>query len=130
MPESLSKTVAKLILSLALSAGLTAASAPMVLAHAVVKPEFFDESKLIPDRAATVVLQFNVAIHVPFAQVFLLDAAGKEKRLDTRAGDAPNQLIVEVPALAPGSYAFRYRVLAADGHYTDNALRFQIRSRP
>ncbi len=39
-----------------------------------------------------------------------------------------NRLIVELPALAPGAYALRYRVLATDGHYTDNALRFRVRA--
>lgn len=109
---------------------LAAASATAVRAHAVVKPESFDDSNLMPHQATSVALQFNAAIHVPFSRVFLLDAAGKEQLLATRPGDGPNRLIVELPALAPGAYALRYRVLAADGHYTDNALRFRIRAEP
>ncbi|MEK7246695.1 MAG: copper resistance CopC family protein [Pseudomonadota bacterium] len=110
--------------------GLTAASATAVRAHAIVKPESFDDSNLKPHQAASVVLQFNAAIHVPFSQVYLLDAAGDEQLLATRPGDGPNRLIVDLPALAPGAYALRYRVLAADGHYTDNALRFRVRAGP
>jgi methionine-rich copper-binding protein CopC len=57
----------------------------------------------------------------------LLYADGWTQLLSTRPGDAPNRLIIELPASAPGAYALRYRVLAADGHYTDNALRFRVR---
>lgn len=108
--------------------GLAAASATAVRAHAVVKPESFDDSNLKPYQATSVALQFNTAIHAPFSQVYLLDATGKERLLATRPGDGPNRLIVELPALVPGAYALRYRVLAADGHYTDNALRFRVRA--
>ena len=99
-----------------------------VLAHAVVKPESFDDTALKPHQATSISLQFNATIHVPFSQVYLLDAAGKERLLASRAGDGPHRLIVDLPALAPGAYALRYRVLAADGHYTDNAIRFRIRA--
>ena len=108
--------------------GLAAASATAVRAHAVVKPESFDESSLKPHQATSVALQFNAAIHAPLSRVYLLDATGKERLLATGPGDGPNRLIVELPALAPGAYALRYRVLAADGHYTDNALRFRVRA--
>ncbi len=128
-PYSFLKNFMGLVLAAAVI-GFGGLSATSVRAHAVVKVEMFDESKLVPGQAATITLHFNVAIHVPFAQVFLLETTGKEGQLATRAGDAANRLIVDIPALAPGSYALRYRVLAADGHYTDNALRFQIRPRP
>lgn len=108
--------------------GLAVASATAVRAHAVVKPESLDESTLRAHRASSVSLQFNAAIHVPFSQVYLLDVTGTERLLVTRPGDGPHRLIVELPALAPGPYALRYRVLAADGHYTDNALRFRVRA--
>jgi methionine-rich copper-binding protein CopC len=110
--------------------GLVAVTATPVFAHAVVKPESFDDSILKPHRATSIVLQFNAAIHARLARVYLLDAAGKEQLLATRPGDGPNRLIVELPALAPGAYALRYRVLASDGHYTDNALRFRVRAEP
>ena len=108
--------------------GLAAAAATDACAHAVVKPESFDDSTLKPYQATSITLQFNAAIHAPLSRVYLLDAAGKEQLLATRPGDGPNRLIVELPALAPGAYALRYRVLAADGHYTDNALRFRVRA--
>ncbi|MSP80019.1 MAG: copper resistance protein CopC [Rhodospirillales bacterium] len=109
---------------------LAALTTTAVRAHAVVKLESFDDSTLKPHQAASVSLQFNTTIHVPFSQCYLLDAAGKETLLATRPGDGQHRLIVDLPALAPGAHALRYRVLAADGHYTDNAFRFRIRAEP
>jgi copper resistance protein C len=118
------------LMAAALLPVLAAFTATAVRAHAVVKSESFDESVLKPHQAASISLQFNATIHVPFSQAYLLDASGKEQLLATRPGDGPHRLIVDLPALAPGGYALRYRVLAADGHYTDNAIRFRIRAEP
>jgi hypothetical protein len=96
-------------------------------AHSVVKPGSLDESLLKPDTPATLTLTFNAGIHAEFSKVYLLDAAGKEQPLKSSPGPAPNTLIVELPALPAGAYALRYRVLSADGHYSDNKLRFRIR---
>ncbi|MGH8581980.1 MAG: copper resistance protein CopC [Gammaproteobacteria bacterium] len=32
-----------------------------------------------------------------------------------------------MPALAPGTFVLRYRVLAADGHITEGVLRFHLK---
>ncbi|HKA29726.1 MAG TPA: copper resistance protein CopC [Candidatus Binatia bacterium] len=31
-----------------------------------------------------------------------------------------------MPALPPGFYALQYKVLATDGHVTENVLRFRV----
>jgi methionine-rich copper-binding protein CopC len=113
--------VAGIILGLALGAPAHA--------HSVVKPESFDESLLKPDTPTTLTLTFNAGVHPQFSKVHLLDAAGKEQPLKSSPGPTPNTLIVELPALPAGAYALRYRVLSADGHYSDNKLRFRIRDR-
>ena len=131
MPPSLFSFHLRQVLSAAaLWCVLAALTTTDVRAHAVVKPESFDDSTLKPHRAASISLQFNATIHVPFSQVYLLDASGSERLLATRPGEGPHRLVVDLPALAPGAYALRYRVLAADGHYTDNAIRFRIRAEP
>ena len=131
MPPSLFSLHLRRTLSAAALLGImTAFTATAAHAHAVVKAESFDDSTLKPHQAASISLQFNATIHVPFSRVYLLDAAGKEILLATRPGDGPHRLIVDLPALAPGGYALRYRVLADDGHYTDNAIRFRIRAEP
>jgi len=40
------------------------------------------------------------------------------------------RLVVPLTPLAPGIYIVRYRVLAADGHVTEGALRFTIQAAP
>jgi methionine-rich copper-binding protein CopC len=110
----------------AFALGLAAGSATAARAHALIKPESFDATRIVPHRAVSVELRFNAAIHAALTRVILLDAGGNETPLTSRPGDGPNRLIVDFPPLAPGVYALRYRALAADGHYTDNALRFQV----
>lgn len=95
-------------------------------AHAVVKAESLDDAALRPNTPATLVLRFNAAIHANFSKVHLLNARGEETPLTTSPGPSPDTLTVAFPALPVGAYAIRYRVLAADGHYTDNKLRFRI----
>ena len=119
----------RILLTVGFLFGLVAVSVTAAQAHAIVKPESLDESLLVPYQAASIVLQFNAAIHVPLSRVYLLDVAGKEHLLTARPGDASHRLIVDLPGLAPGPYALRYRVLASDGHYTDNALRFRVRAK-
>jgi len=45
-------------------------------------------------------------------------------------GEDAARLIVPLSPLAPGVYIVRYRVLAADGHVTEGALRFTIQAAP
>jgi methionine-rich copper-binding protein CopC len=35
-------------------------------------------------------------------------------------------VLVQLPALTSGNYALRYRVLAADGHVTEDTIRFSV----
>jgi methionine-rich copper-binding protein CopC len=42
----------------------------------------------------------------------------------------PDRLVIPLRSLVPGTYVVRYRVLAADGHLTEGALRFTIRAAP
>ncbi|MBL8541446.1 MAG: copper resistance protein CopC [Betaproteobacteria bacterium] len=46
--------------------------------------------------------------------------------LPIAAGRKPGQLTVELPPLKPGEYALKCRVFAADGHLTDEILRFSV----
>ena len=46
------------------------------------------------------------------------------------AATAPERLVIPLQPLAPGTYVLRYRVLAADGHLTEGALRFTVGASP
>lgn len=106
--------------------GAAAALGKAAHAHAIVKAESLDDSTLRPNTPTTLVLRFNAAIDARFSKVYLLNARGEETLLKTTPGSGPDTLTVAFPALPVGAYALRYRVLAADGHYTDTKLRFRI----
>ncbi len=46
---------------------------------------------------------------------------------DDPGGDQqPDRLVVPLRPLPPGGYVLRYKVLSADGHITEGALRFTV----
>jgi hypothetical protein len=38
------------------------------------------------------------------------------------------QMLIKVPALEEGDYAIKYKVFAADGHLTEDVIRFKVSS--
>ena len=41
--------------------------------------------------------------------------------------DDPRKLSVTLPALGPGQYAVRYRVLSVDGHVVESSFVFSVK---
>jgi methionine-rich copper-binding protein CopC len=99
-------------------------------AHAVIVYTSMKERPVPPEQATEVEIRFNSAVETKLSQIFLIDLDGNELPLKIRAGSSPDRLVVGLPALPAGAYAFLYRVLAADGHFTDNAFRFRISNKP
>ncbi len=95
-------------------------------AHAVLTKATLDASDVKANVATTVVLSFNSRIEPAFTKITLVDSARTERSLASRPGERPNDVEVALPALSPGSYGLRYRVLAADGHVTESLLRFKV----
>ena len=115
--------------ALPLLAALCLVAAP-AFAHAVVIHATLQDVPPPPDTPTTVTLRFNAAIEASLAKVYLLDASGRLLELQAGPSQAPDQLVVELPSLRPGAYGLKYKVLAADGHFTENGLRFRIREKP
>lgn len=116
--------------ALPLLAALCVAAAPApAFAHAVVIHATLQDAPPRPDTPTTVTLRSNAAIEAPLSKVYLLDASGRLLELRTGPSQAPDQLVVELPSLPPGAYGLKYKVLAADGHFTENGLRFRIREK-
>jgi methionine-rich copper-binding protein CopC len=98
-----------------------------VHAHAVVTHAALKDGTVAAGTPSETTLEFNSAIEAKLAKVTLVDDKGAERPLDLAAGEHPaNVLVVSLPALTPGHYALRYKVLAADGHVTESVLRFQV----
>ena len=101
-----------------------------VFAHAVIVRASLEDNAIKPNTASEVALVFNSKIEAAFCQVSVVDAAGAARKLDVKAGPSPDRLIVTLPPLPAGDYVIRYKVLASDGHFTDNLLRFKISANP
>ena len=84
-----------------------------------------------PDR---VVLRFNSKIEHGLSRATIEPVGGRPVALTAASSpedrSAPDRLVIPLRPLGPGTYVVRYRVLAADGHLTEGALRFTIRAHP
>jgi len=96
------------------------------VAHAVVIGSSLQTQPIRAGAATQVVVQFNSSIEVGLSRVFLVSKGDVQRPLTIRAGKKRGELLVEVPALTLGEYALRYRVFAADGHLTEDLLRFRV----
>lgn len=81
---------------------------------------------------ARIVLRFNSKIEHALSRVTIETAAGRPVALPVAraTGEDAARLVVPLSPLVPGVYIVRYRVLAADGHVTEGALRFTIQAVP
>lgn len=110
----------RVLLSLFLShSGLAAA-------HAVVTESSLKGEPISPQKAARVELFFNSGIELALSRIFLVSKGDVQTRLEASPGKKPGQVIIEIPPLASGEYALRYRIFAADGHLTEEIIHFHV----
>ena len=121
---------AALALVFALACGF--AAAPRVLAHAIVLESLPTHDAVLTESPRRIILRFNSRIEAALSRVTIEAVNGKAVALPAArdAGPEANRLVVPVGPLAPGIYVVRYRVLAADGHVTEGALRFSVKAAP
>ena len=100
----MAKQIAALVLTAALALGAGTAAA-----HAVVIGSSLQTQPVRAGTATQVVVQFNSGIEVGLSRVFLVSKGDVQRPLTIAAGKKRGQLLVEVPALAEGEYALRYR---------------------
>ncbi|HZP40261.1 MAG TPA: copper resistance CopC family protein [Candidatus Binatia bacterium] len=103
-----------------------AACAGSAAAHAILVRSSLADAPVRPDVPTAVTLRFNAGIEVKLSRVVLLNARHAEQPLAVGPGAQAGEMVVQVPALGPGSYGLKYRVMAADGHLTDGTVRFTI----
>jgi methionine-rich copper-binding protein CopC len=109
-----------------LAAWLLLAAGGPAHAHAVVTESSLVHEPIKPGHATTVVLFFNADVELKLSRVFLVSAGDVYQPVDIARGQKPGELRIQLPALKPGDYAIKYKVFAADGHLTENALRFHV----
>jgi len=112
-----------LLLSVSL---LVLLQAPMASSHAVVTDYSLKIAPIQANRADKVELTFNSKIELGLSQVFLVRKGDIHELLHTSKGSKQGQMLVDIPALAPGDYAIKFKVFAADGHLTEDVIHFVV----
>jgi len=114
-------------LSLLLLMGVgSLAATTLVYAHAIVLKSSLATRPVKRGVADSITLHFNSRIEVKLSRAVLLRGDRSEQALLLDANGSPGDVVIKLPALEAGDYAIRYRVLAADGHVTEETLRFSV----
>ncbi len=111
-------SISVLLLSLTPFSGL--------FAHAVVTDHTLKIEQPKVNEAKKVELTFNSKIELGLSQVFLVSKGDKHQLLNISGGKKQGNVLVDIPPLAPGEYALRYKIFAADGHLTEDVIHFSI----
>lgn len=100
--------------------------APLACAHAVVTHSSLNVQKIAPNRAEQVKLTFNSKVELDLSQIFLVSAGDKMQLVKASHSDKPGQVIIDLPPLVPGEYALKLSIFAADGHLSEDLVRFYV----
>jgi methionine-rich copper-binding protein CopC len=96
-------------------------------AHAVVTHNSLALKPVPVNQASQVELSFNSKVELDLSEVFLVSAGDKMQAIPAVPGDKPGKVMLDLPALAPGEYAIKLKIFAADGHLSEDLLRFFVK---
>ncbi|MCK9606251.1 MAG: copper resistance protein CopC [Methylomonas sp.] len=102
-------------------------ASPSLFAHAVVTHNSLQLKPVPVNQASQVELSFNSKVELDLSEVFLVSAGDKMQTITATPGDKPGQVMLDLPALAPGEYAIKLKIFAADGHLSEDLLRFFVK---
>ncbi len=111
---------------LILIAGLFFVASTEVLAHAVVTESSLKQHPIEINHPTEVSLHFNSGVELALSKVFLVSKGDEFHPLEIAKGKKPGQMLIKIPALEEGDYAIKYKVFAADGHLTEDVIRFKV----
>lgn len=95
-------------------------------AHAVVTESSLKTQPIEVNHPTEVMLNFNSGVEMRLSKVFLVSKGDVYHPLEIAKGKKPGQMLIKVPALEEGDYAIKYKVFAADGHLTEDVIRFKV----
>ncbi len=100
-------------------------------AHAIVLESVPAPDAVLARPPERVILRFNSKIEKRLSRVTLAAPGGGARPVsitsDGSGGDRePDRIVIPIRPLSPGRYVVRYKVLSADGHITEGALRFTV----
>lgn len=123
---NLSATSARLARTTLLTLCLGAGFATETHAHAVVTESSLSREPVKAGHATTVKLLFNANVELSLSRVFLVSKGDVFHPAEIDRGKKPGELLIKLPPLEAGDYAIKYKVFAADGHLTENNIRFRV----
>jgi methionine-rich copper-binding protein CopC len=106
--------------------GAIAFNAQQASAHAIVTESSLRHHPIELQHATEVVLHFNAGVELALSRVFLVSEGDVYTPVEIAHGKKPGDMIIYVPPLAAGDYALKYKVFAADGHLTEDVIRFKV----
>lgn len=106
--------------------GLLIASSQSAFAHAVVTESSLKTHPIEINHPTEVSLHFNSGVELALSRVFLVSKGDVYHQLEIAKGKKPGQMLIKVPGLEAGDYAVKYKVFAADGHLTEDVIRFKV----
>ncbi|OQW68887.1 MAG: copper resistance protein CopC [Proteobacteria bacterium ST_bin11] len=107
---------------------LTLITANAAFGHAVVTHNSLKLKPVPVNLASEVELSFNSKVELDLSEVFLVSAGDKMQTITATPGEKPGQVLLHLPALEPGEYAIKLKIFAADGHLSEDLLRFFVKS--
>lgn len=119
----------KTSIALFLTACLLFSTSQQVFAHAVVTESSLKTHPIEVNHPTEVSLHFNSGVELALSRVFLVSAGDVYHPLEISKGKKPGQMLIKIPALEAGDYAIKYKVFAADGHLTEDVVRFKVEAK-
>jgi copper resistance protein C len=122
----------RLARTLAIAVAAALATVSVAWGHAVLVRSSPANRAVVAQAPSRVQLWFNERIEPAYARLTVVDA----QDLPIDSGEVivgpedPRLLSVGLPALEPGRYTARYRVLSVDGHIVEGEVSFTLRPRP
>lgn len=105
---------------------LSALNCGEALAHAVVTETSLKINPIQAGKESQVSLILNSRVELALSHFDLVKKGDIHERLAAKQGDKRGEVIVEIPALETGEHAIRLKVFAADGHLTEDIIRFHV----
>ncbi len=99
-----------------------------VFSHAVVTQNSLKLKPVPVNQASQVELSFNSKVELDLSEVFLVSAGDKMTVINATPGQKPGQVLLDLPALPVGEYAIKLKIFAADGHLSEDLLRFFVKN--
>jgi len=95
--------------------------------HAVVTEHSLKITPVQAGKASQVSLDFNSQIELGLSRFYLVKVNDESQPVKFSAGTKAGQVILALPPLNSGDYALSFKVLAADGHISEDIIHFTVK---